>query len=119
MNILILSAAAKVLLVRAFGQVAHRRGGAVIAADIASDNAALFEADQAVLVPRSDAPDFADALVELCRRRDVRLVVPTRDGELAAVAALKERLAAEGVVALAPSQEALAVCRDKRRFVEL
>lgn len=119
MNILILSAAAKVLLVRAFGQVAHRRGGAVIAADIASDNAALFEADQAVLIPRSETPDFADALVELCRRRDVKLVVPTRDGELAAVAALKARLAAEGVVALAPSQEALAVCRDKRRFVEL
>lgn len=118
MNILILSAAAKVLLVRAFGQAAHRRGGVVIAADLAPHNAALFEADRAVLVPPSDAPEFADVLVELCMRHDIKLVVPTRDGELAAVAAAKPRLAAMGVVALAPSDRALSVCHDKRRFVE-
>jgi carbamoyl-phosphate synthase large subunit len=117
MNVLILSAAAKVLLVRAFAEAAHPRGGEVFAADVAPDSAALFVADHAVLLPRSDAPEFAPALVEYCRRNAVRLVVPTRDGELSAVAAAASALASVGAVALVASQEALEVCQDKRRFV--
>jgi carbamoyl-phosphate synthase large subunit len=89
----------------------------VIAADIATDSAALFEADQALILPRSDDAAFADALLQACRRFGVRLVVPTRDGELAALAGLRSRLAEAGVAALVAAGEALAACRDKRRFV--
>jgi carbamoyl-phosphate synthase large subunit len=119
MGVLILSAAAKVQLVRAFAEAARPRGWPVIAADIAPDSAALFEADHAVILPRSDEAGFADALLQTCRRFGVRLVVPTRDGELAVLAGLKSRLAEAGVTALVSSVEALAVCRDKRRFVEI
>jgi carbamoyl-phosphate synthase large subunit len=115
-NVLVLSAAAKVLLVRAFGEAAHARGGRVLAADLSPDNAALFEADQALRLPRSDDPGFAAALLDACRTHGVGLVVPTRDGELAALAALKPRLAGAGVTALVASSEAVAICQDKRRF---
>jgi carbamoyl-phosphate synthase large subunit len=118
MNVLILSAAAKTPLVQAFAQGAHARGGRVFAADLTPDNAALFEADHALLLPRSDAPDFADALASACRAHAIRLVVPTRDGELGAVAAVKARLAALGAVALVPDQAALDTCQDKRRFAD-
>ncbi|HEY8617247.1 ATP-grasp domain-containing protein [Phenylobacterium sp.] len=117
MNVLILSAAAKVLLVRAFREAAQPRGGRVFAADLSRENAALFEADGALLLPRSDDPAFPDALLAACRAHDIRLVVPTRDGELAALAGLKARFAAEGIVLLVAEPEALATCRDKRRFV--
>ena len=40
MNVLILSAAAKVLLVRAFGAACHAREGQVFAADVGPDNSA-------------------------------------------------------------------------------
>ncbi|HEY8571116.1 ATP-grasp domain-containing protein [Phenylobacterium sp.] len=112
MNVLILSAAAKVQLVRAFKDA----GARVIAADISPDNAALFEADQALILPRSDDPAFADALAEACAHHDVRLVVPTRDGELPVLSGLKACLAGRGVTVLAPSSEALETCQDKRRF---
>ena len=118
MNVLILSAAAKVLLVQAFQAAAHPLGGRVLAADIARDNAALFAADQALILPRSDDPGFADALAEACARHAIGLVVPTRDGELAVLSAARERLAALGSTVLAPSLDALAVCRDKRRFTK-
>ena len=118
MNVLILSAAAKVPLVRAFGQAAHARGGQVFAADLGADNAALFEADRALVLPRSDAPGFADALAAACADHAIRLVVPTRDGELGAVAAAKARLAALGAAVLTPDQAALDICQDKRRFVD-
>ena len=78
MNVLILSAAAKVLLVRAFAEAGHMRGGRVFAADLAADNAALFEADGAVLLPRSDSADFFDALANYCAEHAISLVVPTR-----------------------------------------
>lgn len=118
MNVLVLSAAAKVMLVRAFGEAAHARGGLVFAADLAPDNAALFEADRAVILPRSDAPDFPAALAAACARHRIAVVVPTRDAELAVLAALRPRLAEAGVVVLAPGPEALAACQDKRRFVD-
>lgn len=116
MNVLILSAAAKVPLVRAFAAAAHARGGRVLAADLAPDNAALFEADEAVILPRSDARGFADALAEACAAHAVRLVVPTRDAELPVLAGAKARLAERGVTALVAGVEALAACQDKRRF---
>jgi carbamoyl-phosphate synthase large subunit len=117
-NVLVLSAAAKVLLVRAFQEAAGPRGGQVFAADIAADNAALFEADGAFLLPRSDDPDFGAALAQACRVRSISLVVPTRDGELAPLAALRPSLAEEGVTGLVAAREALEICQDKRRFSE-
>ena len=117
MNVLILSAAAKVLLVRAFGAACHARGGQVFAADLSPDNAALFEADGAIILPRSDAAEFPEVLAQVCAARKVRLVIPTRDAELAVLAAMRVRLEASGVSVLAPSAEALELCQDKRRFV--
>jgi carbamoyl-phosphate synthase large subunit len=117
MNVLILSAAAKVPLVRAFADAAHARGGRVFAADLTPDNAALFEADRAVPLPRSDAPGFEAALAEVCARHSIGLVVPTRDAELPVLAAAKARLAGFGVTVLVPGEAALATCQDKRRFV--
>lgn len=116
MNVLILSAAAKVLLVRAFQEAVRPLGGRVIAADIAPDSAALHAADHACLLPRSDSEAFAPALERLCRRHSVRLVVPTRDGELPALLPLRQRLAAAGAVVLVPPAESLRIIADKREF---
>ena len=117
MNVLILSAAAKVLLVRSFQGAVAEFGGRVIAADIAPDNAALFAADAGVLLPRSDDPLFADALARVVKAHRVRLVVPTRDGELAVLARLAPRFTAMDAMVLTPSLESLAIVQDKRRFV--
>lgn len=117
MNVLILSAAAKVLLVRSFQAAVAEFGGRVIAADLARDNAALFAADIGVLLPRSDDPTFAEALEGVVKVHQVRLIVPTRDAEIAVLAGLKSRFAAIGATILAPSPETLAIVQDKRRFV--
>lgn len=116
MNVLILSAAAKVLLVRAFREAAPAFGGRVFAADLTADNAALFEADQALLLPPSASPAFGPALRQACATHDIKLVVPTRDGDLPILAALKPALAAQGVVVLVPDASALSACQDKTAF---
>ena len=117
MNVLILSAASKVLLVRAFQAAVADFGGRVIAADVTADNAALFAADAGLLLPRSDDPSFADALERAVKTHRISLIVPTRDGEVALMAALKERFGALGATILAPSPATAAIVQDKRRFV--
>jgi carbamoyl-phosphate synthase large subunit len=118
MNVLILSASAKVQLVRSFREAAAERHGKVIAGDIAADSAALHVADEAVLLPQSAEPEFGDQLIKLCRCENIRLVVPTRDGELETLAGLSPTLADQGTTVLVPPSAALSICRDKRRFSE-
>jgi carbamoyl-phosphate synthase large subunit len=116
-NILITSASRKVLLVRAFKDAAARVGeGRVVAADISPLAAALYEADAARIIPRSDDPGFADALLRICEADRVGLVVPTRDEELPILAAVRERFADTGTLVLVSSPDAVDRCRDKARF---
>ena len=117
MNVLILSAAAKVLLVRAFREAAAPLGGRVFAADLTPDNAALFEADQAILLPPSASPGYGPALEKACADHAIRLVVPTRDADLPILAGLKPALAARGVTVLVADAAALETCQDKAAFV--
>jgi carbamoyl-phosphate synthase large subunit len=116
-NVLVLSASRKVLLVRAFREAVAATGtGRVIAADLNPLSAALYEADACRLVPRSDDPGFVDALLELCERDGVGLVIPTRDEELPILAAARDRFAAAGTLVLVSGPGAVDACRDKRRF---
>lgn len=119
-NVLITSAARKVLLVRAFRDalIAVGGGGRVLAADVDPWSVAVLEADGSVDLPGTADPAFAEAIEEACEREDIGLVVPTRDGELSRFAELRERLAERGTVVLVSGPDAIATCRDKRRFAE-
>jgi carbamoyl-phosphate synthase large subunit len=117
MNVLITSASRKVGLVRAF-QAALRAvgGGRVLAADVSPLVPALYEADGGRLVPRSDDPRFIDAILELCVRDEIRLIIPTRDEELPTFAAARESFVAAGVLVLVSDPDAVETCQDKARF---
>jgi carbamoyl-phosphate synthase large subunit len=113
----VLSASRKVLLVRAFVEAVRRTGvGRVIAGDLNPTAAALYAADGARLLPRSDDPGFVDELAALCDRDAVGLVVPTRDEELPVLAAARDRFRAAGTLALVSAPDAIDQCRDKQRF---
>jgi len=116
MNVLILSAAAKVLLVEAFRDAVAEGGGRVFAADIAPDSAALHVADQGLILPRSSEPGFIPALKRVCGDLRIELVVPTRDAELSVLAPWRNELAAAGTTVLVAAPETIALCQDKRRF---
>ncbi len=118
-NVLITSAARKVLLVRAFRTaLARLGGGSVVASDLDPRAAALYEADRRRTLPRSDDVAFVDALRALCREEAIGLVVPTRDEELPVMAAARPLLAEDGTLVLVSSPEAVETCRDKGRFAD-
>lgn len=118
MNVLITSASRKVALVRAFrSALAAEGGGRVLAADASPLAPALYAADEAFLLRPSSDTAFVDEVLDLCRSAGVRLVVPTRDGELPVFAEARSRFAAEGIMVLVAPPDVVATCQDKRQFV--
>lgn len=115
-NVLITSASRKVLLVRAFRD-ALAGSGRVLAADISPLSAALHDADEARLIPRSDDETFIDVLLRVCEQDRVGLLVPTRDEELPVLAAARERFLEAGTFVLVSAPEGVDTCLDKARFL--
>lgn len=62
---------------------------------------------------------FARAIVEFVRENPTRVVLPTMDGSIAALASSREQLAELGCVLALPSQQALAIANDKVRTLDL
>jgi len=117
-NVLITSASRKVGLVRAFQEaLAAEGGGSVVAVDTNPLSAALYVAERRHLVPASVRPEFVEVLLGICRREQVRLLVPTRDEELPVFAASREAFAEADVFVAVPALEVVRTCQDKERFL--
>lgn len=114
-NVLITSAAAKVLLVEAF-RVAAAGTRQVLAADLHADIPARFSADGFVVLKRSDAPDFVTDLLAKCVAHGVTFVVPTRDGELSVLAEARNLFRSRGITVHVADSGTISICRDKRQF---
>ncbi|MBF0458390.1 MAG: ATP-grasp domain-containing protein [Nitrospirae bacterium] len=120
MNILITSASKKVTLVKCFKEAVKKEcsgGGRVYAADVNPLSAALYAADGHFLVPPDNDPRFIATLIKLCKANKIKLIVPTRDEELPVFAAAKERFCSIGTTVMAAPPETIAICQDKRLFV--
>lgn len=76
-------------------------------------SAACAAADLAIPVPPATHPEFAWAMLALCREHGVRLLVPTIDPELGPLARIAEALRAGGTHANISSPAAIATARDK------
>ncbi|MFD7735683.1 ATP-grasp domain-containing protein [Kitasatospora phosalacinea] len=88
------------------------------AADVDPNGTGLYLVPRArrMLVPPGAHPGFADALLRLCRRHAIDVLVPTVDAELLPLAGLLPEFTAAGVRVLVPPAEAVADCLDKWRL---
>ena len=114
-NILLSSAGRRVALLRIF-QGALREmglGGQVFAADMSPLSSAYHLADGAFPVPRCTHHDFIPTVLELCRKHDIRLIVPTIDTELPAYANHRDEFTEAGVMVAISSPEVIALSGDK------
>jgi carbamoyl-phosphate synthase large subunit len=116
-NVLISSAGRRVALLRIFRETLLELGlpGQVFATDMSPVSGAFHEADESWKVPRCTSAEFVPRMLELCRRRRVRLVVPTIDPELPVYAAHREAFAAQGTVVAVSAPEVIAIGNDKVR----
>lgn len=89
--------------------------GRLLATDVTALSSAFQDADAGFLVPSCASEDFVPAMLELCQRESVRLVVPTIDTELPAYAANRDRFAAIGTTVAVSSPAVIAIGADKVR----
>ncbi|WP_313370240.1 ATP-grasp domain-containing protein, partial [Sedimentibacter sp.] len=123
-NILILSAGRRVELVQSFQKAAKRLNikSNVLAGDCSETAPAIYFADKKVILPSINEPNYIDEIINVCKKEDVKLVVPTIDTDLLLLSEERERIESEsGAVVLISSTEAVSICRDKintQKFLE-
>ena len=112
MNVLLTCAGRRSYEIGAFRAAVEGRGR-VLACDADPNAPALQMADEAFVVPRIDAAGYVDALLKLCERSQVGLVIPAFEPELPLLAASRAAFNAIGTTVLVSSPEVIATCYDK------
>lgn len=116
-NILFTSAGRRVSLIRAFRESSERLGvrGRIITADLNQNVSAAFVADQHELVPRVTSPEYINTLKGICKRHNVKLVIPLIDTELLVLSENQEQFQHNGTTILVSSPAVNEISRDKRK----
>ena len=107
-NLLLTSAGRRVELVRAFREAYRELGleGSIVALDLDPLAPAFQLADKQYVVPRLNSPEYIPALVEICRREEIGLVLPLIDPDIPVLARAKTEIEATGAKVGAVSSEA-------------
>ncbi|MBF0216901.1 MAG: ATP-grasp domain-containing protein [Candidatus Omnitrophica bacterium] len=118
MNILITSGSRKVWLVKAFKDALKSLGmkGKVMTVDKDPLSASLYKSDGGFVVPASTSPGFLRAIMDICEKKKIGLLVPARDGELMLFAENKALFQKRGVLVAVSDKEVIEKSGDKYAF---
>ncbi len=117
-NILILSAGTRNKVVQAFKKELQGKGK-VIATDCSNIGPAIYDADKAYIVPRIDAPDYIDVILDICKKEEITGLFSLIDPELSLIAKNAERFLAIGVTPLVSTFELCEASLDKFRMYDI
>ena len=112
MNYLMCSVGRRGELMKDF-RASMEEGSRIIATDNSPYAPALYLADKQYIVPRIDAPEYMDTLLDICVKEKIDAVTTFIDPEILVLAENRERFAALGVEVLAPYAETARLCFDK------
>ena len=121
LTMLVTSAGRRVALLQAFRRGAEELGVELdrLACDLEPElSAACHVADDAYAVPPVTDDNYVEAILAICRDRNVQLVVPTIDPELAPLASAHDRFAALGAHVSASAPAVIDIARDKLKTAE-
>lgn len=118
-NILITSVSRKVWLVKAFKTALQGEGikGNIVSVDINPLSAGFFLSDKHYLASSSEH-NFIPTILEICKKENIKLLIPTRDGELLLFAKSKQMFEKQGTHVMVSSPEVIETCNDKYRFYQ-
>jgi carbamoyl-phosphate synthase large subunit len=122
MNLLITSAGRRNQLIECFRHDAALLGVTlrVLAADMNPRlSSACHIADAAFVVPRCSSADYIPALLEICRRQNVDMLVPTIDPELMALSQYTREFATAGTRVVVSPPAVIALAGNKFVTAEL
>lgn len=85
----------------------------MVAADNSRYAPALYLADKQYIVPRIDAPEYIDTILEICCKEHIDAVTTFIDPEIELLSKNRERFEELHVEVLAPYEETAHLCFDK------
>ncbi|MDR3063887.1 MAG: ATP-grasp domain-containing protein [Methanobrevibacter sp.] len=119
MKILITSSSRKVSLIKYFKQILKDYdGGKVFAGDINPLSPSLYFADEHIILPRSDSPEFIQFILDFCKENEIKLIIPTRDEELSLFAFNKNIFSEVGISIMVNELDVINICQDKDLFIK-
>ncbi|MBI4719205.1 MAG: ATP-grasp domain-containing protein [Planctomycetes bacterium] len=115
LNVLVTCVGRRVELVAAFRRAAERLRLrlAVLGTDVSWTSPAMHRVDRGIIIRPIAAGHYVEDLLDIVRRHDVHLLIPTIDPELPVLAATVDRFRAAGCCALVSSPRVVEICRDK------
>ena len=120
-NILITSAGTRVSLVKIFKKELNKKfsNGRVFTCDMNPENSpACLLSDGYFKVSHAENKDYAGQLLKLCKKNKVKIIIPTIDTELIALAKRKEVFFQSGIEIIISDLSFIMQCRDKRKIHE-
>lgn len=112
MNVLLTAVGRRSYLVRYF-QAALAGRGLLVATNTHPDTPGMHVADIALVVPASHDPGYVDAILDVCREHDVRMLSSCHDLDVYALSLARDRLADAGITAVLPDADWARTCLDK------
>lgn len=112
MNYLMCSVGRRGELMKDF-RASMEEGSRIIATDNSPFAPALYFADKQYIVPRIDAPEYMDIILDICKKEQINALTTFIDPEIMLLAENRERFAEIGVEVLAPYTETAKLCFDK------
>ena len=111
MNILLTSAGRRTYLVRYFKEA--QKEGALVFASNSGMSPALCEADGHILTPLIYEDGYVDFLIDACRKRDIRMIIPLFDLDVWMLSKNRDRFLSEGILPAVSESSLTAICEDK------
>jgi len=117
LGLLVTSASRKIPLIRSLKDASRRLGSKprVIGGDRDPLAIAQFEADEFWVMPDINMVSVEEMISE-CQRRDVKVILPTRDGELDYWARHRDTFFNSGIEVIISLPQSISRCRDKLSF---
>lgn len=115
MNHLMLSVGRRGELLKNF-RTSMEEGSHIVATDNSPYAPALYFADKQYLVPKIDAPEYIDIILDICKKDNINAVTTFIDPEIMILAENRDIFEAIGVEVLAPYTETAKLCFDKYKM---
>lgn len=115
-TILFTNVGRRVGLIRAFRETMGRMGleGRILGVDASPLSPAYYVTDESFPICRIQEEAYIPALLEICRRQKVKLLISLLDTDLLKLAESRERFQQQGTFALISSPEVVRLARDKQ-----
>ncbi|MGG7078782.1 ATP-grasp domain-containing protein [Clostridium sardiniense] len=115
-NILILSAGRRVELVKNFREASEiaKVKSQIITADLSDMAPATYFSDKNYRIPKIGTENYINSIIEICKKENIKLIVPTIDTELVILSENKELIEeATNSKVLISSKKVINICRNK------